>query len=102
MWRLIGLLALLSLVAACSDIRMLGATAAEQRRVMNDMQARATMAAVCDISLGAYWRELNELERRYAGLVCGDALVMQAPLPARVGTASPLPEQLTAAERAGS
>ena len=89
MWRLIGLLALLSLVAACSDIRMLGATAAEQRRVMNDMQARATMAAVCDVSLGAYFRELNAVERRYAGLVCGDVEALQAVL---------LPERLRAVE----
>jgi len=102
MRKLVGLLVLLPLVAACSDVRMLGATAAEQRRVMNDMQARATMAAVCDISLGAYWRELNELERRYAGLVCGDAGIMQAPLPPVTGAASLLPEQLVVPARAGS
>jgi Na+-transporting NADH:ubiquinone oxidoreductase subunit NqrD len=88
MRRLLGLSVLLPLVAACSDVQMLGATVVEQRRVMNDMQARANMAAVCDISLGAYFRELNELERRYAGLVCGDVVIMQAPLP----------EQLVAAE----
>ena len=102
MWRLIGLLALLPLIAACSDVRTLGATAAEQLRVMNDMQARATMAAVCDISLGAYWRELNGLERRYAGLVCGDADVMRAPLPPGGGAAAGLPEQLVAPARSGS
>ena len=88
MRRLLGLSVLLLLIGACSDVQMLGATAVEQRRVMNDMQARASMAAVCDISLGAYFRELNELERRYAGLVCGDVVIMQAPLP----------EQLVAAE----
>ena len=102
MRRLVGLLVLLPLVAACSDVQMLGATAVEQRRVMNDMQARATMAAVCDMSLGAYFRELNEIERRYAGLVCGDVGVMQAPLPPHAGALAPLPEQLVAAERAGS
>ena len=47
----IALLAVL-LLGACSDVKMLGATAAEKRRTMNDMQARATMAAVCGISLG--------------------------------------------------
>jgi hypothetical protein len=102
MRRLAGLLVLLPLLVACSDVQMLGATAAEKRRVMNDMQARATMAAVCDMSLGAYFRELNEIERRYAGLVCGDVGVMQAPLPPRAGAQSPLPEQLAAAERTGS
>ena len=89
-----GLLALaagLPLLGACSDLQTLGAAAAEQRRVMNDMQARATMAAVCDISLGAYLRELNQLERAYAGLVCGDAAAMGP---------TPLPERLVAAEAA--
>ncbi|QRN79881.1 MAG: hypothetical protein JK586_17200 [Nocardiopsis sp. BM-2018] len=100
MGRWVGLLALLPLVVACSDFRMLGAVAVEQRRVMNDMQARATMAAVCDISLGAYWRELNEVERRYAGLVCGDALVLQQSVPRRPEAAA-LPEQLVAPERVG-
>ena len=96
---LAGLFALLLLLAACSDVRMLGAAAAEKRRVLNDMQARATMAAVCDMSLGAYLRELNEVERRYAGLVCGDVLVMREPLPERPDAASRLPEQLLTPSR---
>lgn len=58
---------------ACAEVQSLGQSAIEQRRVMNDMQARATMAAACDISLGAYFRELSPLERQYAGLVCGGA-----------------------------
>ena len=66
------LLALSALgLSACADVRMLGSTAAEQRRTMNDMQARATMAAACDISIGAYFRELNEIERNFAAVVCG-------------------------------
>ena len=84
---LAGLLLLLPFIAGCTDMRMLAASAAEKRRVMNDMQARATMAAVCDISLGAYLRELNALERRYAGLVCGDVVALREAL---------LPEQLAA------
>ena len=80
MRALVGLFALLPAIAACSDVQLLGAAAAELRRVMNDMQARATMAAVCDMSLGAYFRELNAVERRYAGLVCGDAEALQAAL----------------------
>jgi hypothetical protein len=50
---------------------------------MNDMQARATMAASCDISLGAYFRELSALERQYVGLVCGGI----PPVPAEPGRA---------------
>lgn len=92
MRTLIGAAVLLPLLAACSDVHMLGAAAAEKRRVMNDMQARATMAAVCDMSLGAYLRELNAVERRYAGLVCGDVEALREALPLR------LPEQLRTPE----
>jgi type IV pilus biogenesis protein CpaD/CtpE len=69
------LLAFLALgtLAACTEAQTYGALAVEKRRQMNDMQARATMAATCDISLGAYFRELSETERAYAGLVCGGA-----------------------------
>lgn len=81
------LAALLPLLGACSDVQSFGAVAVEKRRVMNDMQARATLAAVCDISLGAYLRELNEVERTYAGLVCGDAQALRlAALPTRLVT----------------
>ncbi|GBD44870.1 hypothetical protein HRbin40_02362 [bacterium HR40] len=58
-------------LAACAEVQQVGMLAIEKRRVMNDMQARATMAATCDIALGAYFRELSELERQYAALVCG-------------------------------
>jgi hypothetical protein len=61
----------LALLSACTEVQTYGAAAIEQRRVMNDLQARATMAATCDIALGAYFRELSPLEQRYAGLVCG-------------------------------
>ena len=61
----------LGLLSACAELQGYGATGIEARRTMNDMQARATMAATCDISLGAYFRELSALERTYAGLVCG-------------------------------
>jgi hypothetical protein len=64
-------LAALVLLPACAEVQSYGAVAVEQRRVMNDLQARATMAATCDIALGAYFRELSPVERRYAGLVCG-------------------------------
>jgi hypothetical protein len=62
----------LLVLAACSDVQMIGATAAEHRRVMNDLQARGTMAAVCDISIGAYWREMTAAERLFADELCGD------------------------------
>lgn len=68
--RLFAVLAL-GLLAACAEVQAYGSATIEQRRTMNDLQARATMAATCDISLGAYFRELSPMEQRYAGLVCG-------------------------------
>lgn len=62
------------LLSACTEVQTYGAAALEQRRVMNDLQARATIAATCDIALGAYFRELSPMEQRYAGLVCGGIL----------------------------
>lgn len=61
----------LCLIVGCTQVRGYGAAAVQQRRTANDLQARATMAATCDIALGAYFRELSPLERQYAGLVCG-------------------------------
>lgn len=65
---------LLLVLPACAEVQTLGTGAIQQRRMMNDLQARFTMAATCDISLGSYFRELSELERHYVGLVCGGVL----------------------------
>jgi hypothetical protein len=61
----------LGALSGCAQVGTYASLASEQRRQMNDMQARLTMAATCDISLGAFYRELSTLERQYAGLVCG-------------------------------
>ncbi len=71
MRKLFASFGLLATLAGCAQVQTLGMAAIEQRRQMNDMQARATMAATCDIALGAYFRELSETERQYAALVCG-------------------------------
>jgi stage V sporulation protein SpoVS len=71
--RFAALLAPLAL-AACAEVQAIGTSAIQQRRMMNDLQARFTLAATCDISLGSYFRELSELERHYVGLVCGGVL----------------------------
>lgn len=71
--RLLPALLLLAL-PACTEIQAFGTSAIQQRRMMNDLQARFTLAATCDISLGSYFRELSELERHYVGLVCGGVL----------------------------
>ncbi len=71
MRKLFASFGLLATLAGCAQVQSVGMAAIEQRRQMNDMQARATMAATCDIALGAYYRELSDIERQYAGLVCG-------------------------------
>jgi hypothetical protein len=72
-------LSALALLGACTEVQTYGMAAIEKRRMMNDMQARLTMAATCDIALGAYYRELSEIERHYVGLVCGGQLPQPAP-----------------------
>lgn len=71
MRRFLPLVFLLLLLPACERVSMVGMSAVEQRRTANDMQARFTLAATCDIAIGSYFRELNAVERQYAGLVCG-------------------------------
>jgi hypothetical protein len=74
-FRIIFLVGLLISLPACAEFAHYGGIAVEQRRTMNDLQARTTMAATCDISIGAYFRELSDAERRYAALVCGGVFV---------------------------
>jgi hypothetical protein len=62
---------LLLLVAGCAQVQGYGVVALQHRRTVNDLQARATMAATRDIALGAHFRELSPVERQYPGLVCG-------------------------------
>ena len=81
MHRLLGPILLLMLLPGCAEVQSYAQMAIEQRRTMNDMQARATTAATCDIALGAYFRELSALEREYVALICGGVP------PAQVGAA---------------
>ena len=69
--RILAIGLILTVLGGCTDFHLLGAAAIEKRRAINDLQARATMAAACDIAVGAYFRELSDLERRYVALVCG-------------------------------
>ncbi|MCB1971708.1 MAG: hypothetical protein R3D03_07190 [Geminicoccaceae bacterium] len=61
----------IAILAGCNDVGVIGTAAMEKRRNMNDMQARATLAATCDIAVGAYFRALNEVEQRLTAIVCG-------------------------------
>lgn len=71
MRKLLPALCMLALLPACERASLLTMSAVEQRRAANDMQARLTMMATCDIAIGSYFRELNVEERQYAGVVCG-------------------------------
>lgn len=68
--RVVAILALVTLTG-CGEARMYGQAAAEYRREMNDLQAQGTMAAICDLSLGSYWRQLTAAQRQMADLTCG-------------------------------
>lgn len=77
------ILALAAALSGCAQAQMVGATAIEHRRVMNDMQARATIAATCDIALGA-WLRLSPVEQAAVRDMCSPG--------------SAMPEQLRALE----
>jgi hypothetical protein len=49
----VAMLTAATLPSACTAVQSYGAVAVEQHRTMNNLQARATMAATCDIALGA-------------------------------------------------
>lgn len=87
----IGLL-LLTMVclSGCAPVRHYGEAAAAARREQNDLQARATMAATCDIAVASYLRELSPRERQGVALICPDP-----------AAAAGLPELLVAPDRPG-
>ena len=90
MRRLVPALLLLAPLSACAEVQTYGAAAIEQRRTMNDLQARATMAANCDIALGAYFRTLTPVQRRYVAQICGgeDGIEVAAARPATAATSA--------------
>lgn len=77
----------LSGLSGCDTIRHYGEAAAAARRQQNDLQARATVAAACDVALASYWRALGPRERQALYLLCAPASVIEG-----------LPQQLAAPE----
>lgn len=57
-------------LGGCDTVRHWGEAGAAARREQNDLQARATMAATCDIAIASYLRELNPRERQGVALIC--------------------------------
>jgi hypothetical protein len=94
--KLLAALAATMVMSACTDPMLtMGSVAIEKRRQMNDAQARLTSAAMCDVSIGAYYRELSEAERALTALVCGGVFpTVNVPLtalsvPSRVAVPAP-------------
>jgi hypothetical protein len=71
MTRALALLAVLAL-AGCTGLGEITG----QRRAMNDAQAEATLAATCDISIGAFYR-LALHEREAVRVLCGGTMPEQ-------------------------
>lgn len=69
MTRTLTIAAMLA-VSGCADIQTLGASAIQHRQVMNDLQTRASLHALCDISIGSYFRELRGQEKRFVAGIC--------------------------------
>lgn len=83
--RFSTVIACLAVLSGCAPIQHYGEAAAAARRQQNDLQARATVAAACDVALASYWRELTPRERQALYLLCAPASVVEG-----------LPMQLTA------
>lgn len=76
--RLAALAALLALLG-CAEIQTYGAAAAEYRRQMNDLQAKGTLNALCDLSAGSVGRlpqNERDLVMRQCGLPAGQYLIL--------------------------
>lgn len=71
-------LASILLLASCTEAATYGNMAATYRRTANDLQAQATLAAACDISVGAYWR-LTQAQREAVDRLCAGLEMFKAP-----------------------
>lgn len=76
--RLLALVAILAL-PGCAEIQTYGAAAAQYRRQMNDLQAKGTLDALCDLSAGSVGRlpsDERDLVMRQCGLPAGQYLLL--------------------------
>jgi len=61
-------------LGGCQYLGMAGAAAdqaVKTKMQINDARAEFLVKSLCDISIGAYWRALNKLERRAVDDLCG-------------------------------
>ena len=65
------LIAVLSLSGCSAEHRAAIAYADEQAKGFKDTEAAILMRAPCAMSVGAYWRALNQAQRSALDLLCG-------------------------------
>jgi hypothetical protein len=92
-WIVVAILAIVVLLSSCAEGVAIGTTAVNYKREVNDLRARATMAALCDLSVGSSYRVLTPQARELQKLQCDpsaayDAL-QAAKEPRRAATAVP-------------
>jgi hypothetical protein len=98
------LLAVAPLVAGCAEVQVAGHTAIQHRKLMNDLQAQATMLALCDLSIGSFFRQLTPEQRLLVARSCAGPVDLGQPAPPDPGPARPsvahryLPTRLKAGE----
>lgn len=85
--------ALCGSLPSCAEVSTYGQAAAEYRRQMNDLQAKGTIDALCDISVGAYFR-LPPAKRSAVDGACGggtsaQSIRMAVELPVKLQLAEP-------------
>ena len=69
-----GLVVALLLLGGCQYLGMAGVVADQAVKTamqINDAKAEVLVKSLCGISIGAYWRALNKLERRAVDDLCG-------------------------------
>ena len=70
--RLAALLLTLVMLGGCAErLGEYGRQGVEEKRAYNDLKARGLMTALCDISLGAFYRELEPAEQCLVTQACG-------------------------------
>lgn len=81
-WLPLVLAGLLGLTTACDTIsagtgiaETKGVQAIENKKRVNDAQARFVLVAPCDMSVGAYHRVLNDVEQRAVDWLCEGDIV---------------------------
>jgi len=72
--RSLAFLGAFMLLGACAQLQAVQAVVGQgiaAKKQVNDSKARLLVQAPCDMAVGAFWRELNKLERSAVNDLCG-------------------------------